>query len=335
MFNKKIPFYYLILSTLLGVGIAYVFFIFASKPSTVTNNKPTNTSSNNCNYNISRLGGYHFISPLLFAEQECESDNLSSVKIDLMNYIEEAKKVGNISTASIYLRKYSGGDWISINSDEQYHPSSLIKVPLMIAYLRMAETNPKLLDQEIFFERHDPSLPVQAFKEEGLQPGHKYSIKTLLHYLIARSDNDASVLLFKLVDQKVYNKTFTDIDLPAPPPNFSDMRITAKDYSLFLKELYNASYLTIPASEFATSLLAESTFKDGLAKGLPSNIKIAHKFGEWGDGHTFELHESGIIYLDNNPYLITVMTRGNDFAKLSNVIGDISKLTYEKLITHS
>jgi beta-lactamase class A len=29
--------------------------------------------------------------------------------------------------------------------------------------------------------------------------------------------------------------------------------------------------------------LGKSVFKDGILKGLPNNIKVAHKFGEDGD----------------------------------------------------
>jgi hypothetical protein len=53
--------------------------------------------------------------------------------------------------------------------------------------------------------------------------------------------------------------------------------------------------------------------------------------GEWGDGHTVELHDCGIVYLNNNPYIITVMTRGTDMEKLAEAVATISKMTYENL----
>ena len=72
--------------------------------------------------------------------------------------------------------------------------------------------------------------------------------------------------------------------------------------------------------------LAQSDFNDGLRRGVPSSIAVAHKFGERflesGERH---LHDCGIIYHPTNPYLLCVMTRGTDFDALSALIGDISK----------
>jgi hypothetical protein len=44
-----------------------------------------------------------------------------------------------------------------------------------------------------------------------------------------------------------------------------------------------------------------------------------------------ELHDCGIVYLPDNPYLLCVMTKGNDFAKMEKIIEEISRLSYERL----
>ena len=329
--DRKIPSYYLIFSTIVGVLIAFVLLRIVNSQGSPNYTSTPTTTTDNCEYNIARLEGYQYVRPLLFAEEACESPKLIPLKLDISNIIDQAKSAGILIEASVLVRQYHTGHWTSINRDEAYHPGSLLKVPLMMAILKMAEVNPSLLKQEIHFTQHDPSLPVQEYKEQGLKPGKNYTVESLLHYLIAYSDNDASLLLFNIVDKNIYNKVFTDIGVAAPPAKFNDMKITAPQYSLFLKALYNASYLTISASEFATSLLAESNFKDGLVAGMPNTAKIAHKFGEWGDGQIVELHESGIVYSGHNSYLVTVMTRGKNFKDLANVISQISKATFEKL----
>ena len=48
-----------------------------------------------------------------------------------------------------------------------------------------------------------------------------------------------------------------------------NFQISAKDYSMFFKILFNAAYLTIDNSEFATEMLKEGDFKEGLLSGLP------------------------------------------------------------------
>ena len=86
-------------------------------------------------------------------------------------------------------------------------------------------------------------------------------------------------------------------------------------------------------SEFALRLLTKSDFKNGIVNGLPSNVQLAHKFGESGDANEKQLHESAIIYLNNNPILITIMTKGNDLKKLPEVIKEASNLVYNQIQT--
>jgi beta-lactamase class A len=149
--------------------------------------------------------------------------------------------------------------------------------------------------------------------------------------MIAYSDNNATFLLLKNINLEMYNKTYTDIGLPKPSFKFEEFTLTAKQYSLFLKELYNASYLSIPASEYAVNLLTQCDFKEGLVKKLPPNTIVAHKFGENGYGSIYELHESGIVYIGDNAYLITIMTKGTDSKYLCNVVADISYAVFSKI----
>ena len=187
------------------------------------------------------------------------------------------------------------------------------------------------MNQKLSFVKHDDALPVQNYTSKTLQPGHSYTIQELLHYMIAYSDNDATLLLLQHINLEVYNKVFTDIGLPKPSFKFDEFLMTARQYSLFMKELYNASYLSIPVSEYAVNLLTECDFKEGLLKKLPPNVMVAHKFGESGYRNIFELHESGIIYMGKNAYLLTVMTRGTDSKYLGGLIADISYQVFNKV----
>jgi hypothetical protein len=42
-----------------------------------------------------------------------------------------------------------------------------------------------------------------------------------------------------------------------------------------------------------------------------------------------QLHDCGIIYRANNPYVICIMTKGLDQSVLAQVIADISKIVYD------
>jgi beta-lactamase class A len=333
--NFKHPLFYIISSALLGAITSY-FLFYSHSGNALLNTNTTFAATNTnvtlpCKHYESRLNGFNHIKPVLLSEQDCESEQLDPIKNEIKAFIETEQNSGRLTSASVYLKLFSKDEWTSYNGDELYHPASLNKVAVLISYLHAAESYNSLLDEKLLFEKHDNTLPIQYYTSKTLKPGTSYAIRDLLHYMIAYSDNDATQLLLKHIDFNFYTKTFTDIGLPKPGLNFDESMVSVKQYSLFMKVLYNASYISIPASEFATDMLAECDFKEGLVKKLPSNVQIAHKFGECRYDDVYELHESGIIYIGDNAYLITIMTKGPDRKNLSEVIGNISNLVYTKL----
>lgn len=335
MFKKRIPLLYFPLCILITAG--GTFYIARKTGSSKSSESAASASiskvlpSPDCNYDITRLAGYKYIRPIVSATQQCEAQSLAPLKLRILDYIDNAQKNGGVTEASVFIRTLNNDDWTSINPQITYHPASLLKLPELITYLHMAEKDQHLLDREYLFAKPEDDLPKQYYSAKTLQPGHTYSIKELFHFMIAYSDNNANMELLKHMDFDVFNKVFTDMGLVAPDMHDQNYKMSVKEYSKFLEVLYNAAYLNMSSSEYATELLADASFKDGIVKLIPDNVKVAHKMGEWGDGQSVELHDCGIVYLNNSPYLITVMTRGTDMVKLAEIISNISKMTYESL----
>lgn len=289
---------------------------------------------NACSLIATRLGGYEYIKPLLFVDPDCESPELAPIKTAISQTIDAFKRNGDIISASVYVRVFAHGEWTGVNLDERYHPGSLFKVPILIAYLRMAETSPGLLDKSFVFEPpKDKVMPVQNYVSNSVKPGQKYTVRELLRHAVTYSDNNAYWLLTQHLDAKILENLFIDLGIGIPVPDATDGLIvtSARDYSAFMKTLFNSTYVTPELSEFGMSLMGECSFKEGFAKGLPQDVKVAHKFGEWDNTQTFELHESGVVYLQNKPCLITIMTKGADRSKLPPVISALTNTIYRRL----
>ena len=108
--------------------------------------------------------------------------------------------------------------------------------------------------------------------------------------------------------------------------------MNVKEYSSFFRVLYNSSYINKESSEFALELLAESKFTEGIKSGVPKNIVVSHKFGEQINKNSLlQLHDCGIVYAPKKPYILCVMTRGNNFDELADIIKNISKITYDSV----
>jgi beta-lactamase class A len=124
---------------------------------------------------------------------------------------------------------------------------------------------------------------------------------------------------------------FADFGLAVTNRNARNYPMCVSDYSIFMRALFNASYLNNKDSEFAIELLSDSDYKMGILRGIPTDLRVAHKFGEEGNIDCKELHESAIIYLENSPYLLTIMTKGKDITKQSKVLEEISANVYRSL----
>jgi len=339
LLSVKISLLYIILPLLICLGL-FLFYRNSGNDSSENGSTPvagssTTGSANPCGENAVRLKGFEYIKPLVNENNGCESVRYKFLKESLNGFISEQTKAGNIIVASVYLKNLDGGDWTAVNPQFDYNPASLGKVPILITYLKKAEATPGFLDKEVMYKAGGKKIPEQYFLEDSIKLGHKYKVRELLYYMIANSDNNATELLQQNIDFASFKKTFVDLGMGEQKVVDTNYKFKVVEFSLFFEALYNAGYISPASSEYAFSLLAQCKFKDGVLKKLPANIKAVHKFGEFGYNEDKELHESAIIYLNNSPYLITIMTKGHDFRKLSEVVSQVSKMVYDYMNTSS
>ena len=147
--------------------------------------------------------------------------------------------------------------------------------------------------------------------------------------MIVDSDNEANLLLYSFIDAETILKVFTDLDMTAPDPNQSAISMNCIEVSKFLRVLFNSGYTLPELSEYSMQLLSQSTYSMGMKKGIPQNATLVHKFGERGYPNSAfqELSETGIIYLNNERILLTVMTKGNNQQQQAELISTITKNT--------
>ncbi len=81
------------------------------------------------------------------------------------------------------------------------------------------------------------------------------------------------------------------------------------------------------------------SYLDSMEAGIPPNIEIASKWGrqtsliaEEGEKQELrQLHEFGIIYHPNRPFLLGIVTRGTSVARMARVIRDINHLVFQEV----
>jgi len=312
------------LGVAVGVGVS---FSFLSKTGALP------TASNDC------MKMYPLTSDLLDCDSyDSSSQSLSNVDSALDSAVATYIQEGKAKRISVWVRDLDTNQWASTNENLRYAPASLMKLPLMIAYYKVAEVQPSLLDTEIVYTASSTlNDTTQDFvPAPTLVPGKSYTVEQVIEDMIINSDNNATATLIDHLDPTIFTNTLIDLGVKIPGSSNNYDFVTAKTYSSIFRMLYNASYLNRDYSEKALDLMSKEAFK-GIQVPLPSSVVVAHKFGERevdntdGSVQTRELHDCGIVYAQPHAYSICVMTEGSSFSDLMSVIQNLSALAYQKI----
>ncbi len=279
-------------------------------------------------------GTYKFIDPLLFCSDHDLSGQTAAfsqqLQNDIQNVIDQKKAAGEITNASALYRDLSNGPRVSVNGEMQSAPASLLKVPLALSIIRRAEKDPSFLQKKVVMNIPDQNAGEYFTAPHKAEAGQEYTVQQLINMSLVDSDNNSTDLLISLLSEDELRSSYEDLGIQVPVDNPTNYTMNVGIYSSFFRILYNSSYLSRDNSEALLRDLSSSTFTHGLVAGLPQGVTVSHKFGE----HTNEtgakqLHDCGVVYRPNHPYLLCVMTQGNDFEKLADTIATISKVTWD------
>lgn len=273
-------------------------------------------------------------SPLTALTGVAELSNNASIKLHLQQLIQSKLSTRDADHVSIYFHDLSSDSSFGIGEDYKFTPASLMKVPVMIAYLKQAKDNPAYLSRKILFNGGIDHTGMQGFKPlQSIQKGQTYTIDELIHYMISFSDNNALDLLLRNIDQDSLFKVLNELHVDYLPTGYGGL-VSLKNYAHLFQALYNGSYLGEEMSAHALHYLAQEEFRQGLSAGVPPGTKVAAKFGEWAIGPHSELRtlqEVGIVYFSGHPYLLGVETEGPQIDKLTSVIREISREVYAQV----
>lgn len=292
---------------------------------------PQSSPSNNCQ-------SY----PLVNQSLDCGTihENISFISTldsKIRAIIENETEKKNITRASVFYRDLTTRRWFGINDTENFYAASLLKLPLSIMYYKMSEVAPTILDQKFTLGTQDRnSQSVYTSPKNLLTPGKNYTVKEMIEGMIIDSDNNPIPVLNELIDPKLRSAMLHDLGIEplisssTTPGQYINVRI----YSNILRFLYNSSYLNLHNSNTLLEYLSRTTFDKGIVASIPSDITVAHKFGEAtkyapdGSVESRILHDCGIVYDPGNPYIICIMTEGTDFTSMSHTMQAIAAATF-------
>lgn len=238
--------------------------------------------------------------------------------------ISEIEKNNVSNKVGVFIQDLKTGAWTGIEEKRGFTPASLLKIPIMMAILKKVDNSELSLSDPITIKKEDIDSSYQTKHER--KEGEDYTIEELLVSMISESDNTAKNALARQLFAYEVDDVFKHVGIPNPYlPENKDKTVSPRDYSRFFKSLYYSTFLSKKNSEFALKLTTNTQLENLIPAGVPEEVEVAHKFGVYDES---SLHDCGIVYHQENPYILCVMTKDMPSTVSSEIIRKTSSLTY-------
>lgn len=292
---------------------------------------------------IACTDGLDFIRPSIDCDSlENKKESFESLENKLRVLVDGYIKLGQVDRVGIFVRDLNTSRFFGINENDQFYMASLLKLPVMIGGFKLAEVEPRILDQYITYKGEPNLYNEQMIKpEQMLENGSSYKVLELMRRAVVYSDNTSAQILYDFYPDYFIDRVLEGLGIQITlASGKNENLITARNYASIFRALYNSSYLNERYSNQALHFLTETVFDKGVVSKLPKDVVVAHKFAERTELNKYpedyskkQLHECGIVYANNmkNPYTFCIFTEGKEYEELEKSIADISLLIYDSL----
>ena len=279
----------------------------------------------------------------------------SHQKTEKLNELKEkiTDQISNIEgdVAVAFLDLSNKKNQILINSEEEFHAASTMKVPVMIElYKQQAEGKLSLQDSILlkneFKSIVDGSLYQMDIGEDSddviySKIGTKQTLYDLMVPMITLSSNLATNVLIEIVGAENTTASMRNLgaekihvlrgveDIKAYKLGLSNST-TANDLLTIMKAIANGTAGSKEDCAEMIKILKAQHWNDVIPNYLPLEVEVAHKTGSITGVH----HDAGIVYLpDGRQYVLVLLSKNlKDFDRGTNQLSKISRTVYEYMV---
>ncbi|HEY1653755.1 MAG TPA: serine hydrolase [Candidatus Tumulicola sp.] len=226
----------------------------------------------------------------------------------------------------------STGYHAGVNAGASMPAASTIKIPVMVEVFAQLQAGHFDLNRRVVLRASDKDWGSGDLCDA--RAGTSYSVSKLIEKMIDVSDNTATNMLIRLVGRHRINTSMRELGLKHT--RLTDdirtdgwdvrrqLRTSPDDLVRLLALMAHRRLIDEWASNAMIAVLEQDQFNTLLPEPLP-DVRIAHKTGSLYD----TLNDAGIIFADNAPYVIAVMTTALPSKTLGrSFIHSISRMAY-------
>lgn len=207
---------------------------------------------------------------------------------------------------STYFQDMNSGSHVSVNPDLKLWPTNLLKTPLVLSAMRKVDKGEWDL-KNTKFKLEETDIASDTALELKSQVGQDLTLRYLVERLLYESDDTAGRVLSRNLSAEERNSA---IEAMGIGDYIAQNSMSARDYSVVLRTLYNASYLSEDSSNEVLKIMGENEFRELLNSRIPEEVKFAHKWDV--DVATRVFSDAGIMYVGNKSFILSVMIKSKN-----------------------
>jgi beta-lactamase class A len=242
----------------------------------------------------------------------------------------------------VYFENLTGGETWTYQEEQPFVAASSIKLALnTLFYIRIAQGQIRAEEILVYDSRPYPTGDYESGTGilQGMPNGTRLTAAETSSLSIRISDNCATnMVIRRLGGIDAINPWLNEISgqvdyrLSVTYKNYAGQtqsgrhRTCARDLGLHAVNLYRLWLADPPAFEPLLENLSQTEFDFGIQKGVPADVRVAHKIGT--NGAYAAENDTGIIFADE-PFALCVMTELASATKARQIQADIARIFYE------
>lgn len=234
----------------------------------------------------------------------------------------------------VFMVELNNGNQYSLNGDTVFASASMIKVPILVAFLQEVDAGNVRLDEQMIMTQAD--VAEGSGDMQYAQVGSQYSILEVATYMIITSDNTATNMIIRRLGgiEKV-NQRFRQWGLQQTAvrnllPDLQGTNTTSpKELTTLITAISQGQLLSMTSRDRMLNIMSRTETDSLLPTSLGEGATISHKTGDIGS----LVGDTGLIDMPNGKrYVISVMVkRPHNDERAQELIRNMATTIYQYL----
>lgn len=255
--------------------------------------------------------------PMVLGKSDSRQTSFDEMKKSLNERLSGTKGTYGINVVEIASGKNYG-----INKNEKFEGASFFKLPLMIAVYMEKEKGHIDLSSTHILQESDKQGGSGVLV--SLPAGTAISYKDLVSYMGKDSDNTAFNILGNQIGWNHVDEIIGKVGMLNT--SFKDSITTPYDMGLLFQKFMNRSLVSEDSKQEILGFLTNTGNEGLITKGVEPGVKVAHKYAS----EIGVINDGGIVFA-KNPYILVIMTKGQENSQAETVIPDLSRIVYNSI----